>query len=203
MSDTNDRAEATLDFWFGTIDDHHAMDPSKIRIWFGGGAEFDAQVRERFGADVERAVEGELDGWAATARGRLALVILLDQLTRNAFRDTPRMYAGDERAQRLAIEGMERGHDRELRVVERLFLYMPLMHAEDRGLQRKLLDVTSALREELPEEHRAKFGGFFEHAEKHAAIVERFGRFPHRNELLGRASSPEEVAFLKEEGRGF
>ena len=203
MTDTNARAEEILDFWFGTLDDAYAMDPSRIRIWFGGGADFDAQVSERFGADVERALAGELDGWAETARGRLGLVILLDQFTRNAFRDTPRMYAGDEKALALVREGVARGHDRELRTIERQFLYMPFMHAEDRDAQREGVALAHRMRDELPEEHRPKFAGFFEHSDKHAAVVERFGRFPHRNEILGRESTPEETAFLESEGRGF
>ena len=203
MSDTSARAEEILDFWFGTLEDRYAMDPSKMRIWFGGGADFDAQVRERFGSDVERAVEGELDGWAETARGRLALVLLLDQLTRNAFRGTKRMYAGDDRALALVREGVARGHDRELRVIEQQFLYMPFMHAEDRDAQREGVALVEALRESLPEEHRAKFAGFFEHSGRHAAVVERFGRFPHRNELLGRESTRDERAFLEQNPRGF
>lgn len=203
MTEAIARAEEILDFWFGALEGPYAMDPSRLRIWFGGGPDFDADVRERFGEDVERAVAGELDGWAETARGRLALVILLDQLTRNVFRDTPKMYAGDERALALTREGIERGHDRELRVIERLFLYMPLMHAEDRDAQKQCVELAHRVRDELPAEHRERFAGFFEHAGKHAAVVDRFGRFPHRNEILGRQSTPEELAFLEEHGRGF
>lgn len=197
------RIDEILSWWFGDIDGPHDIDRSRFAVWFAGGADFDREVRERFGADVERALRGELDDWAETPRGRLALVILLDQLTRNVFRDSPRAFDGDPKALALTREAIERGDDRALRVVERQFLYMPLMHAEDREAQKESLRVARALMSELPEPIRAQFSGYLEHAEKHAAIVERFGRYPHRNEVLGRETTPEERAFLEEHGRGF
>jgi uncharacterized protein (DUF924 family) len=199
----NDTVEEILSWWFGDMDGPHDMDMSKLPMWFMGGPDFDREVRERWGEPVERAMRGELDEWAETPRGRLALVLLLDQLTRNVFRGSARSFEADPKALALVLEGIERGHDTELRTVERQFLYMPLMHAEDRDVAERSVAIARALRDALPEDVRPRFQGYVDHAEKHAAIVRQFGRYPHRNEVLGRESSEEELAFMKEKGRGF
>ena len=160
------------------------LDPER---WWKQDAGFDDHLRKIFGEDVEAGIRGELDHWARTARGALALVILLDQFTRNLHRGTPRMYAGDGKALATCLEVIERGEDRSLSNDERQFLYMPLMHSENRALQQRSLEKFRALGQGLA------------WAEHHAGIVSRFGRFPHRNALLGRESSPEEIEFLKDE----
>jgi len=151
---------------------------------------------------VERALSGEYDGWAETPRGRVALVILLDQLTRNLFRGTPRAFAGDLRAERVAKEAVDAGEDGALRPFERVFLRMPLMHAEDRELQRAGVAAFGALVREHPD-HGESMRDFLSYAERHCATVERFGRFPHRNAVLARETTAEEAAFLAEHPAGF
>lgn len=176
-----------IDFWF------RELTPPQ---WFmEGGPELDDRVRTRFGALVEAARHGALDHWAATPRGRLALIILLDQFPRHVFRDTPEAYASDAKAQALAAEGIEGGMDEQLNFAERQFFYMPLMHAEDVDLQALSLERYESLRDSA----EAVLG----FASGHRRTVYRFGRFPHRNKVLGRASSPEEDAFLASDENTF
>jgi uncharacterized protein (DUF924 family) len=169
-----------IDFWFREL---------TPRQWFtDGGPELDALVRERFATLVEEARRGALDHWADSPRGRLALIIVLDQFPRHVFRGAPEAYSSDAKAQRLACEGIEAKVDEQLSVAERQFFYLPLMHAEDLGLQARSVQRFTALRDEA----EAVLG----FAVGHRDIVERFGRFPHRNGALGRASTAEEAAFL-------
>ncbi|HEY3517682.1 MAG TPA: DUF924 family protein [Gammaproteobacteria bacterium] len=171
---------SVIDFWF------RELSPQQ---WFTeGGPQLDERVRARFGALVEAARLGALDHWAASARGRLALIILLDQFPRHCFRGMPEAYASDTKAQTLAADGIEAGMDEQLNFAERQFFYMPLMHAEDRDLQALSLERFEALLEAAE-----AVVGF---ASGHRRLVYRFGRFPHRNRILGRASSPEEDEFL-------
>lgn len=178
---------SVIDFWFRELTPHQ---------WFtDGGPQFDDRVRARFGALVEAAWLGALDHWAASARGRLALIILLDQFPRHCFRGMPEAYASDTKAQALAVDGIEAGMDEQLNFAERQFFYMPLMHAEDRGLQALSLERFEALLEDAE--------AVVDFASGHRRLVYRFGRFPHRNRILGRASSPEEEAFLASDENGF
>lgn len=179
-----------LSFWFA------GDQQERNKRWWSGSAAVDAEIRERFSAVVDRALAGELDDWAETARGRLALILVLDQLTRCLGRGTPDAFAGDPRAQRLALEGIDRGHDRELSPAERGFFYMPLMHAEDPELADRCVEQYAGLADE-GHEH------FLPHAKQHAEIVKRFGRYPHRNEILGREPTAEEVEFLESGGPSF
>jgi len=169
-----------VDFWFREL---------TPRQWFtDGGPALDAVVRERFGKLVEDARRGALDHWARTPRGRLALIIVLDQFPRHVFRGKREAYSSDPEAQRLVLEGIDAKADTELTVAERQFFYLPLMHAEDPNLQALSVERFTALRDEL----EAVLG----FAVGHRDVVARFGRFPHRNEILGRASTAEEAAFL-------
>jgi len=169
-----------LEEWF--------RDPER---WWKQDAAFDDRLRETFGKDVEAGIRGELDHWASTPRGALALVILLDQMVRNIHRGTRHMYAGDQKALATCLEVIARGQDLPLSDVERQFLYMPLMHSEDRALQERSLEKFREL------------GASVDFAEHHAEIVLRFGRFPHRNALLGRESTAEEIEFLAQPGSSF
>lgn len=203
-----DRASAEsmdeiLEFWFGTLSGPHDVDRTKNRLWWGGGEAIDAEVRRRFGTLVRAACAGELDGWKGEARGALALVILLDQLTRNVFRGTAEAYAGDPRAVDVCTACIDDGRDRQLRWIERSFLYMPLMHAEDRATAERSLEVFEALSREIGAQPDIDHPDFLSSAKRHADIVLRFGRYPHRNELLGRPSTPEEEAFLASGGPTF
>ena len=185
-----------LDFWFG--DGWRLGWPSDDRnaLWFGGGAEQDSGIRERFGPTVEVALDGGLDDWEQAPDSRLALVLLLDQLARNVHRGQARAFAGDGRAQRLVMHTLALGEDAELPTVGRVFLYMPLMHAESLALQEDCVLLFEALSRNSPPERQAALAGNLRAAEQHCDIVRRFGRFPHRNSVLGRANTPEEDAFL-------
>lgn len=198
-----DDITAVLDFWFGTLTAAGEVEPEVRQRWWRKDEAFDASIRERFGALYERAVAGELDDWSNTAEGRLALVLVLDQFSRNLFRNSPLAWAHDARAQALTLEGLERGHDRALPVHGRTFLYMPLMHAEDRELQAECVRRFAALLDETHGPVREVVRGNLEFALRHEEIIERFGRFPHRNVVLGRESTPEEIAFLKEPNSSF
>jgi len=186
-------AREVLAFWFG---EPPATTPREV--WFRKDAAFDAQVRQRFGATLEAALAGRLGHWDATPAGALALVVVLDQFTRNAYRDTPRAFAGDAPALAAAQALVAAGGDRALAPLQRWFVYLPFEHAEDLGLQRQALQLFGALAAEHPSLADAS-----EWARKHHDVIARFGRFPHRNAILGRASTPEEEAFLAQPGSRF
>jgi len=184
-----------LDYWFRDAPADAAAAMPQMRRWFQGGPDVDREIVARFGPTVETAVTGGLTAWEEAPRDRLALILVLDQFTRNVYRDDPRTYAGDARAQRLALEALDRGLDRGLSFLERLFLGMPLRHAEDAGMQRRGLEQTRQLGVEFPAFASIAAMGV-EQSEKFLAILARFGRLPHRNRILGRTSTPEEDAFL-------
>lgn len=201
MSETPAAAEAVLDFWLGPLNEHGFSDDDHRRRWFEKNATFDASIEERFGVLHARASGGELDDWAETPRGRVALVILLDQMSRNLYRDTPSMYANDEKALAVAEQALEKGDADVLACQERYFLYMPFMHAEDRNAQERCVRLFEREQERLPESLAGSFDPKW--AVMHRDIVERFGRFPHRNAILGRDSTDEEKAFLEKPGSSF
>lgn len=174
------RPDDVLDFWFAATSKPH---------WFEANATFDALVRERLWPVREAAVTGALDGWCATPEGALALVILFDQVPRNCCRGTPEAFATDPAARAVARAAIDRGFDRRFDDERRMFLYLPFEHAEDAGAQ--LLSV--ALFATMPGQAE-----WLRYAERHAEIVHRFGRFPHRNKALARVSTPAEIAFLQE-----
>lgn len=199
-----ERAEEILQFWFGELDEGGwDFDPARYDLWFGKSPETDRVVTERFGEDARAAAEGRLDPWAETPRGRLALVLLLDQFPRHIHRGKPEAWAQDPKAQRIVLEGLARGHDQALRPIERSFFYLPFEHAEDAALQARSVALYRALAEAAPEAVRARYASFLDYAIRHQVIIDRFGRFPHRNAILGRQSTPEEEAFLLEPGSSF
>jgi len=189
--------EEVLEYWFGTPATTEAELMTSIKRWYMGGPEIDREVRERFGDAVQAALAGELDAWADQPRSRLALIILLDQMTRNTLRDDPGMYAGDAKAQRLALEAFDRGLDAGLHHIERMFLSMPLLHSENLDLQRRSVAIARDLAAAAPPPYDKMSAMHVEQAGKYAGIIERFGRFPHRNAILGRTSTTEELEFLK------
>jgi uncharacterized protein (DUF924 family) len=188
--------EDVLELWFGTApaDERELM--AKIRRWFQGGDELDRKIVTRFADAVNTAVDGGLDAWGSSPRGRLALVLLLDQFTRNVFRGTPRMYAGDARAQELAVEAFAGGDADELAFVEQLFLSLPLLHAESLALQDRAAEIARALAPKATSLWKSMSAMHLEQSAKYRGVIERFGRFPHRNAILGRSSTPEEIEFL-------
>jgi uncharacterized protein (DUF924 family) len=194
-------AQDVLDFWFGDGLQRDWPSHDHQALWFGGGAGQDATIRSRFGALVEAALNGGLADWEGTPRARLALVIVLDQFARNMHRGQARAFAGDARAQRLVLATLAAGEgdtkSETLARVGRVFLYMPLMHAEDLALQERCVACFTALHGNSPPELREKLAGNLHFAVEHRDTIQRFGRFPHRNAALGRQSSEDEEAFLK------
>ena len=188
--------DEVLDFWFGTPATTAEEYGKKVKRWYMGGPALDAQIRERFAPLVERALAGELDAWAETIRGRLALVLLLDQFPRSVYRNDPKSYAGDARAQTLALEALDRGLTEDLGIAERNFFVMPLMHAESLVLQERTVIEMEALAASAPDWQKPGLAMGVEQARKYRDIIARFGRFPHRNAVLGRTSTPEEEQFL-------
>jgi len=185
-----------LDFWLGAPATDAAQVSQKLQRWFVGSPELDAEVRTRFGAANDAARAGRLDDWAQTPPGRRALIIVLDQFTRNLYRRSPRAYAGDARALALALEGLDRGEDAGLSFEEAMFLYVPLGHTEDLLLQRRHLALVEAKVAEAPPGLAPAWAGAVAHARGYLALIEQFGRFPQRNVILDRTSTPDEVAFL-------
>jgi len=199
-----ERADEILDFWFGPPDERGwDFDPARYDLWFGRSEETDHLVIERFGEDARAAAEGKLDHWAETPHGRMALLILLDQFPRHIHRGKPEAWAQDPKAQALVLEGLELGHDQALSPIERSFFYLPLEHAEDRELQARSVALYRVLADAAPERVRDRYLSFLDYAIRHQVIVDRFGRFPHRNAILGRESTEEEKAFLLEPGSSF
>lgn len=189
--------DEVLDYWLSDGLRHDWPSSPRDSLWFGGGAALDAQIRDRYGALVEAALDGRLFAWEGPLTARLALVIVLDQFTRNAFRGQARAFAGDGRAQKLVLHSLALQQDIELSRAGRVFLYMPLMHAESSALQDESVQRFGELHEHAPPALRETLAGHLRYAQEHRDIVRRFGRFPHRNAALGRPSTPQEEAFLE------
>lgn len=194
------RQQEILDFWFGDAESSAEALTRRTNVWFslapGSQAAFDENCRREFGADVERALTGELDSWAETPSGRLALILLLDQFPRNLFRGSSRAYAGDAKAQALVIEGRKKKMDLALSIVQRLFFYLPLEHAEDIEVQAQSLEAFQQLAHDAPPDIHKWAAALLPYAKQHRDIIARFGRFPHRNAVLGRESTPAEHDYL-------
>ncbi|NWB92479.1 DUF924 family protein [Pseudomonas agarici] len=192
-----------LDWWFGFAQTPAEIVADKGRLWFGKRDSQDLEARERFGAQVEQALTGGLAEWTQCPEGWLAVVILLDQLPRMIFRDTPRAFCGDARAQALVSQGLAADFDRRLPAIQRVFIYLVLEHCESPAAQDEAVSRFVALVEEQAAEQQAVFADNLDYAERHRRVIARFGRFPHRNAILGRESTVEEAAFLREPGSGF
>ena len=185
--------EAVLDFWFGPAG---KRGPARIE-WFRKNPKFDAEIRARFDDTHRAAAAGGLEAWRASPEPMLALVVVLDQFSRNLYRDDARAFAQDAHALECAREALARGDDLTLLPVQRQFLYMPFEHSEDLADQDRCFELMKSL-EAFPETR-----GLTGWAEKHRAVIRRFGRFPHRNAVLGRESTPAEREFLAQPGSGF
>mgnify|MGYP006290226121 CR=1 FL=1 len=195
--------DAVLEFWFGPDrDDLPSVDTRHDR-WFRPDAALDGEIRRRFTDLVWRARTGALDSWTLRPEGRLALVIVLDQFTRQIYRGTARAFENDTRAVGYTLDGLHSGADRALNLFERAFLYLPLEHSELLEDQERSVACFERLVSDTPLLWQARARSFLAHAREHREIVRRFGRFPHRNVILGRASSAEERAYLDAGGRRF
>jgi uncharacterized protein (DUF924 family) len=188
--------EDVLQFWLGAPSADAESFGKKIRRWFMADKALDADIRTRFGDAVQRARDGALDEWAKTPRGRLGLIILLDQFTRNLHRGTPRAYENDARALALAEAGLDHHDDAELSFEEKMFLYTPLAHSEDVTRQERHLALVTAAANAAPPALEKAYASATEHAKGYLDQIRRFGRFPHRNAILGRTCTQDEMAFL-------
>jgi len=202
-----DEALEVRRFWFGKLPLKPDGVSERLALWFGTGAAGERQVedlvRSRFGPLVERAAAGELAAWADSPRRRLSLILLLDQFPRHAYRGTERAFATDREALALTLSGMQSAADAALTPVERIFFYMPLQHAELSDAQEESVAAYRRLMNEAPAELSAMFTSALESAELHRSIVARFGRFPHRNRVLGRTNTAAEEAYLAQAGETF
>jgi uncharacterized protein (DUF924 family) len=194
--------EPVLQFWFGDGNNPETA-KRQAALWWGKSPATDATIRERFGALREHAVQGELDAWEQTSRGRLALIILVDQMSRNIFRDQLEAFTYDYLAQEWCLDGLDLGADEEIQPIERVFFYLPLEHSESRVDQARSVALFSELAKRVPDTQRGLFDYYLDFAKQHQVIIERFGRFPHRNKVLGRTSTSEEMEFLKRAGSSF
>ncbi len=185
-------ADAVLHFWFG-----EGPDDVPRKVWFAKDAAFDRLCRERFADTHAAAAAGQLDRWQETPAGALALTVVLDQLSRNIYRDTPEAFAQDWRALGIARYAVERGFDRQLPPLRRMFLYLPFEHSEDRAMQARSVELFESLRD------RDWLDEAIDYAHRHREVIERFGRFPHRNAILGRSSTAAELEYLAMPGAGF
>lgn len=190
-------------FWFGTSADDATVAAGQSRLWWRKSADTDNRIRQRFEPCLRLAEERKLDHWAATPSGRLALILLTDQFSRNMYRDTPQAFAFDAMARTWCREGLQEEADKALRPIERAFFYMPLQHSESLEDQEQAVVLFQELASGVEEQCRPAFDGFADYALRHRDVIARFGRFPHRNRILGRDSSPEEAAFLLERGSSF
>jgi uncharacterized protein (DUF924 family) len=190
------RIDEILSFWFK----EHALSAPQIDrrmdIWFGEDPVFDHEIEKAFAGDVENACGGKLDHWAAEPRGRLALIILIDQFRRNIHRNTAKAFSMDKLALKLCVEGAMERKDKGLTPIQKVFFYMPLQHAESRKVQAKSVELFNKLAESVSPTYQATFLTVAQFAELHKDIIDQFGRFPHRNALLGRENTPEEDEYL-------
>lgn len=194
----SDRQNAILTFWFGDPCDPQSDYGQQRKAWFQKDLAFDAQIRQRFLTDYERAVVGECDRWANTPHGTLALILVFDQFPRNLFRSDPRSFATDPQALALARHAVDQGWDRALLPVERLFIYLPFEHSETLADQHQSVALFEELVQTAPE-----LESTLDYAYRHREVIARFGRFPHRNDVLGRATTPAEAEFLTRPGSRF
>ena len=196
-------ARALLDYWFGKLDAAGLPPDDRYSLWFSAHPDVDAQLRTAFGELPARADAGGLDDWLVTPEGRLAAILATDQLPRNLHRDSAEAFAQDPQSCAWALAGIELAADRALPPIQRVFFYLPLEHAEDLGLQDQSVTLFEQLEREAPAGGARMFAAFTDYARKHREVIARFGRFPHRNGVLGRATTDEEARYLAEHGRGF
>lgn len=196
-------SESILAFWFGHHDDDAATAKAQAKLWWSKDEKTDQEIHRRFESSTEAMGRGELDDWAATPHGLLAMVLLVDQFPRNMYRSLPESFAFDTLALRWSLHALERGMDNHLRPIERVFLYLPLEHAESRAEQDRSVFLFEQLARDVPAEQKEVFAGFLDYAIRHREVIARFGRFPHRNKILGRESTPEEIEFLQQPGSSF
>lgn len=203
-----DNLNAILNYWFNDLDDKKIIDKNSqtVKRWFTKSPKTDEEILEKFESDFLKARQGGYKTWEESSRGRLALVVLFDQFSRNMYRNSPKMFATDALALNLTLRSIKDKKDCELQLIERIFLYMPLMHAENPDMQKLSLKQFGFLAGESKTASPQNVS-YYEYtltfAQRHQDIIEQFGRFPHRNEILKRLSAAQENEFLKASGSKF
>ncbi len=195
--------QPVLDYWFGGITDDAECANEKASLWWEKSAETDAGIRQRFEPLLQLLVNGGNRYWLQFPEGRLGSIIMLDQFPRNIYRETAMAFMSDQLALNWCLSGIKEGLDKALRPIERVFFYMPMEHAENNEVQHQSIKQFQQLAEEASAHQREIFSGFLDFAEQHAAVIEKFGRFPHRNNVLGRVSTKDELTYLAQPGSGF
>lgn len=203
MSETDPKIDSIITFWISDNPDSAQAIKPKTDMWFKATPEHDQLIRDTHGDDIERAARGEYQHFEESPRGRVALIILFDQMPRNVYRSTAKAFATDHLSLVQSRHLVDSGEHLELHPIERTFAYMPLEHAEDRMMQALCVECFTRLAADAPGEHEEMFNSYIRFAEHHREIVDQFGRFPHRNKTLGRESTAEEIAFLAEGGSNF
>lgn len=201
--DDQARIDAILSFWFKEQELSGPQIDRRMEIWFGADPVLDHEIEKEFGDDIVAACEGGLNHWATDPRGRLALILLIDQFRRNIHRNTADAFSMDKMALKLCVEGAMEKKDVGLTALERVFFYMPLQHAESRKVQEKSVDLYNRLAEAVSPTYRETLLTVAQFAELHKDIIEQFGRFPHRNKLLNRDNTPEEEEYLATDSPDF
>ena len=191
------RADEILNFWFGHIEETVLPTPNRQKIWFAPTPEIDEEIRQKFEDDLKKAIQGVYIPWEESARGSLALMILFDQFSRNVYRNTPNAFTQDQKALDLVLRGIEREYDHSLSLVERAFYYMPFMHSEVLEMQTTSVRAYKILVDLSFPEARPTFERFLDAAIQRFEIIKTFGRFPTRNQILSRQSTPQEMEYLK------
>jgi uncharacterized protein (DUF924 family) len=195
--------EDVLDFWFGQPGSAVDVAARQSKLWFGKSADNDRQVTERFAGTLAAAGAGQLDHWVLTPRNRLALIVVLDQFPHHIHRNHGQSFAYDAQSLALAQAMIENGDAARVAPIEQVFAYLPLEHAESLALQDQSVALYAQLAAKADAAERPLFEGFLDYAVKHREVIARFGRFPHRNALLGRTSNADEIAFLQQPGSRF
>lgn len=196
--------ETIRKYWFGSgLDDAAVIAAERAPLWWSKNREVDNEIRQRFENYVIKAGSRELDHWASNPQDRLALILLTDQFPRSIYRDSMKAFAFDSQALSLSRDGIDAGFDVILRPLERVFFYLPLEHSESLEDQERSVSLFQKLAGEAGPDHKPAFAEYFDFAVRHRDIINRFGRFPHRNELLERISTSEELSFLQQPGSTF
>ncbi len=199
----SEQIESVLEFWFGRGQTATEVAAEKTPLWWSKNDLIDREIIDRFAATSEAAANGELGHWAESPRGLLALIICTDQFPRNMYRDTPKSFSFDSVALGFAKQYVDRGAQRQLAPIERVFAYLPFEHSEELTEQQRSIALYQALAQSIGADEVELFNGYGEFADKHYQIIKRFGRFPHRNRILRRPSTDEERAFLEQAGSSF
>ncbi len=203
MESIDNTTDSVIGFWFGDQLSNRDINAQKKSVWWSKSEEVDREIRRRFESVTNALIRAEMEAMLASPRGILAAVICLDQFPRNMYRGTARSFAYDAAALKLAVAMVDQAWDQALRPIYRVFAYLPFEHSEDMAMQEKSLMLYDNLRNTVDEEERQMFDEYYQFAYKHFEFIARFGRYPHRNKILGRESTAEELAFLSRPGSSF